>query len=95
MLHKTAVPYHNIPHHTIIHQPYQTKLQEPDPRAYVPDLVEMDTTLDPSHFIANFFNLGLWRAAECPGGNVHASARGLARCGLLLVLEILPDHFYT
>jgi len=70
---------HNIVVFSKILKSFKKRFQEPDPRAFAPDLVEMDITLDPSDFIANFFNLGLWRQAECPGGNVHASARGLAR----------------
>jgi len=49
-------------------------------RPYVPDCLGMDASIiDTSDQTQSFFNLIQWRQAECPHGNVHASARGLAK----------------
>lgn len=53
-------------------------------RGYSSDLVEMmqDPSDPSSDFVTRttgFFNSIKWRQSECPHGNVHASARGLAK----------------
>lgn len=57
-------------------QSFNKRFRDPDPRGYAPD-VPVDSS-DTQSFI-NFVNSWQWRQTESPHGNVHASARGLAR----------------
>jgi len=70
---------HNIRVFNKILKSFQRRFQEEDKRGYAPDFPDMDPGMDPSLFITGFFNSALWRQGESPHGNVHASARGLAK----------------
>ena len=55
---------------------FDKRFVEPDPRGYVPD-TPVDLSSEDS--MTEFLNSSVWRQGESPHGNVHASARGLAR----------------
>merc|ERR1712096_417949 len=46
---------------------------------YPPDFEGTDTNLDTAGYITKVLNDRRWRVGESPGGNAHASARGLAK----------------
>ena len=55
---------------------FQRRFVDPDPRGYAPDI---PVSHDNDDMFLNFVNSKYWQQAESPHGNVHASARGLAR----------------
>ena len=57
---------------------FNKRFVEPDPRGYVHD-IPGDPSGDPTSLFVNFMNSAAWRESESPHGNVHASARGLAK----------------
>jgi len=67
---------HNIIVFSKLLQSFNKRFRDPDPRGYAPD-VPVDSS-DTEAFI-RFVNSWCWRQTESPHGNVHASARGLAR----------------
>jgi len=89
----------NIIIFTKILKSFQERFIEQDKRNYAPDFPDMDPGMDPSEFIVSFFNNNLWRQGESPHGNVHASARGLAKLaaamangGTLAGVEVLTPE---
>ena len=58
---------------------FQERFLNNEKRGYAQPFTDMDPGADPADFIAGFFNCDSWRRGESPHGNVHASARGLAR----------------
>ena len=67
---------HNIIVFSKLLQSFNKRFRDPDPRGYAPD-VPVDSS-DTDAFL-RFVNSWCWRHTESPHGNVHASARGLAR----------------
>jgi len=57
---------------------FEKRFTEQDPRGFVPD-IPSDPSADPLDTLVEFTNSSVWREGESPHGNVHASARGLAR----------------
>jgi hypothetical protein len=58
---------------------FQERFLSNEKRGYAQSFTAMDPGADPGDFIAGFFNSEGWRRGESPHGNVHASARGLAK----------------
>ena len=58
---------------------FDKRFVEPDPRGYVPDVPVDPSSVDIIDSMTKFMNSSVWRQGESPHGNVHASARGLAR----------------
>jgi hypothetical protein len=58
---------------------FQERFLSNERRGYAQPFTGLDPGADPGDFIAGFFNSEAWRRGESPHGNVHASARGLAR----------------
>ena len=58
---------------------FDKRFVEPDPRGYVPDTPGDPSSDDVIDSMLGFLNSPVWRQGESPHGNVHASARGLAR----------------
>lgn len=61
------------------HLAFSRKAQVRNNVQYPPDFDGIDTSVDTAAYIDQVFNDHRWRAAESPGGNGHASARGLAK----------------
>lgn len=72
---------------------FNKRFVEPDSRGYVPDIPGDPTSIgDPTEHFVQFMNSSPWRRSECPHGNVHASARGLARvAGAMANKGVLGD----
>ena len=59
---------------------FNKRFVDPDPRGFLPDIPgDISSMGDPVDWFVNFMNSKAWRQGESPHGNVHASARGLAK----------------